>query len=127
MKIFFASLLSLFLLVSAARAQDTLLVKKNYSTGVIMKVADVSSVINLTVERKLQFAAFFDKENNLLQAASANEESSKNVAALKDRLFAEFASLLSATELNVYSTKKKGSTYARPATAVTSSPVTSRP
>ena len=62
MKLIFTSLCLFFFGITSAKCQDTLLTKR-YPFTIVTKVNDVSSVINLTIERKLTFASFFKKNS----------------------------------------------------------------
>ncbi len=85
-----------------------------YPIGVLMKVQDIASVINLTTDRQTAFANFFQKESDALSQAVSNNATGKQLNDLKSQLTQEFRALLTADELAAYSQKKPGSRYALP-------------
>ncbi len=110
------ALLILFVLFFAviinARAQDTSFLAKKYPLTVVMKVKDVSLAVNLTTERQIALANLFQKEMAQIQAVMQNDTTGRLVRELKRNISAEFASILTPTELALYSKQRKGSDYA---------------
>ncbi|MXV14533.1 hypothetical protein [Hufsiella ginkgonis] len=110
MKSLFATLAALPLFIVSARSQET---PSTPSMAVIIKVQDISSVVNLSETRKAALTAYFQKEEAAISSAMANPTTTtQQMEALKRQLRSEFRELLSTQELTSYSLKKRGSPYA---------------
>ena len=105
--------ISLFLRITTAKCQDSILFHKNYQLTVLMKVKDVTSVINLSVDRQILLANFFQKEMIQTQALLQSDSIGRQMLSMKTGLHKEFESLLTPAEFIIYSSKKKGAEYAK--------------
>ena len=112
MKIFYLSVI-LFFCASFAKAQVNPLDTLGYRMSVVSNVKDVALVTGMPAAEQITLANFFQKAEDTINGAVNSGVTGAALEATQNQLIAQFQSILSAQELNLYRQQRPGSVYAK--------------
>ena len=112
MKIFYLSVI-LFFGISFAKAQVNPLDTLGFRMSVVSNVKDVALVTGMSAAEQITLANFFQKAEDSINGAVNSGVNGSALEATQNQLVAQFQSILSAQELNLYRQQRPNSIYAK--------------